>query len=152
MIREFLLAMNNPTELQSSPENNPAESEENLKDRKSPIRKKGGFFIIILLFAGLIFFSRHEAIVTIDCTPEIIAKKPDVIMLGAWWCSYCYQAKAYFQHSNIHYCEYDMENTAIGKQLYQKHGGGLPVLLIGKYQLNGFSERQIESALSLLDQ
>jgi hypothetical protein len=65
--------MNNPTELQSSPENNPAESEENLKDRKNPIRKKGGFFIIILLFAGLIFFSRHEAIVTIDCTPEIIA-------------------------------------------------------------------------------
>jgi len=133
--------MNEPTELQSS-----------LKKPKGPVGKKGGLFLIIFLFAGLIFFSRHEAIITIDCTPEIIAQKPDVIMLGAWWCRYCYHAKEYFQHNNIHYCEYDMENTTTGKQLYQKHGGGLPVLLIGKYQLNGFSEQQIESALSLLDQ
>ena len=132
--------MNEPTELQSSQ-----------KKPKGPVGKKSGLYIIIFLFIGLIFFSRQESIVTIDCTPEIIAKKPDVIMLGAWWCSYCYQAKAYFQHNNIRYCEYDMENTTTGKQLYQKHGGGLPVLLVGKYQLNGFSERQIESALSLLD-
>lgn len=113
--------------------------------------KKGGLFFIILLFAALIIFSRHEAINTIKCTPEIIAKKPDVIMLGAWWCSYCYKAKEYFQQNNIQYCEYDMENTATGKRLYQKHGGGLPVLLIGKYQLNGFNERQLETALSLLE-
>ncbi|MCK4675742.1 MAG: hypothetical protein KAT61_07480 [Gammaproteobacteria bacterium] len=144
--------MNEPSEHQSSPENNRAEPEQNLKKRKGPVGNKGGLFLIILLFAGLIFFSRHETIITIDCTPEIIAKKPDVIMLGAWWCTYCYQAKEYFQHNNIHYCEYDMENTTIGKQLYQKHGGGLPVLLIGKYQLNGFSEKQLESALSLLDE
>jgi len=143
--------MNEPTELQSSPENNRAESEKKLKEGKGPTGKKGGLFLIIFLFVGLIFFSRHEAIITIDCTPEIIANKPDVIMLGAWWCSYCYRAKEYFQHNNIHYCEYDMENTTTGKRLYQKHGGGLPVLLIGKHQLNGFSEHQIETALSLLD-
>lgn len=143
--------MNKSTELQSSPENNKTEPVQNLKQNKGSVRKKSGLFIIILLFISLIFFSRHEAINTIDCTPEIIAQKPDIIMLGAWWCSYCYKAKAYFQHNNIHYCEYDMENTTTGKQLYQKHGGGLPVLLIGKYQLNGFSEQQIETALNLLD-
>lgn len=143
--------MNEPTKLQSRPESNQADAEQNLKGRNGPVGKKGGFFIIILLFAGLIFFSRHEATITIDCTPEIMARKPDIIMLGAWWCSYCHQAKTYFQRNNIHYCEYDMENTTTGKQLYQKHGGGLPVLLVGKYQLNGFSEQQIESALSLLD-
>ena len=143
--------MNEPTELQSSQENNRAESDQNLKKPKGTIGKKNGLFLIIILFVSLIFFSRHESIVTIDCTPDIIAKNPDIIMLGAWWCSYCYQAKTYFQHNNIHYCEYDMENTTIGKQLYQKHGGGLPVLLVGKYQLNGFSKRQIESALSLLN-
>ena len=98
-----------------------------------------------------IIFSRREAVETIDCTPDIIASNPDVIMLGAWWCTYCYQTKRYFQHNNIHYCEYDMENTEIGKQLYEEHGGGaVPILLIGEYKLSGFSEQQIEKALSLL--
>ncbi len=143
--------MNKPSELQTSQENIRAESEQNPEKHKGPVRKISGLFFIIFLFTGLIFFSRHEVINTIDCTPEIIAKKPDVIMLGAWWCSYCYKAKEYFQHNNIYYCEYDMENTTTGKQLYQKYGGGLPVLLIGKHQLNGFSKQQIETALALLD-
>lgn len=138
--------MNKPTEIQSRPANNDTATRR--KDKK---HKRSGLYFIIFLFLGLIFLSRHESVVTIDCTPEIIASKPDVIMLGAWWCTYCYQAKKYFQHNNVSYCEYDMENTATGKQLYQEHGGGLPVLLIGKYQLNGFSEQQIETALSLLD-
>jgi glutaredoxin len=110
-----------------------------------------GLFIIMFIFFVLIVYSQHEVVNTIDCTPQIIASKPDVIMLGAWWCSYCYRAKKYFQQKNIHYCEYDMENTDIGKQLYQKHGaGGVPILLIGEYQLNGFSEQQVETALTLL--
>ena len=113
--------------------------------------KRNGIYILILLFFGFIFITRHEPVKTIDCTPEIIARKPDVIMLGAWWCSYCYQAKKYFQRNNIHYCEYDMESTATGKQLYIEHGSGaVPIMLIGKYQLNGFSERQIETALAEL--
>ena len=46
-----------------------------------------------------------------------------------------------------------MENTTIGKQLYQQHGAGaVPILLIGQYQLNGFSEPQVETALSLLNE
>jgi len=114
-------------------------------------RKGTGLVIVVFIFLSLIFLVRHETVNTIKCTPEIIASKPDVIMLGAWWCRYCYRAKDYFQQNNVHYCEYDMENTDIGKQLYQKHGAGpIPVLLIGKYRLNGFSEQQIETALSLL--
>ena len=119
-------------------------------------RRKGmgmGLFIIMFLFFIFIVFNQHEVVNTIDCTPQIIASKPDVIMLGAWWCSYCYRAKKYFQQNNIHYCEYDMENTTIGKQLYQQHGAGaVPILLIGQYQLNGFSEPQVETALSLLNE
>ena len=115
-------------------------------------RRHKGLFIIIAIIIGMIFLTRHESVNTIDCTPEIIASKPDVIMLGAWWCTYCYQAKKYFQHNKIHYCEYDMENTLRGQQLYQQHGGGaVPILLIGEYQLQGFSEKQIETALDLLE-
>ena len=133
--------MSQATEIQSDSANNNTTAK----------RKRRGLYFVIFLFFALIFFSQHEAVVTIDCTPEIIANKPDVIMLGAWWCSYCYQAKKYFQQNNVHYCEYDMENTPTGKQLYQQHGGGaVPILLIGKYQLNGFSEQQIETALGSL--
>ncbi len=115
-------------------------------------RKRNGLYIVILLFLGLIIFTRHEPVNSIDCTPEIIAGKPDVIMLGAWWCPYCYQAKKYFQHNHVHYCEYDVENTTTGKQLYEQYGGGaVPILLIGEYQLNGFSVQQIETALVLLN-
>lgn len=111
-----------------------------------------GLYVFIVLFFTVAFLSRHETVTTIDCTPEIIAGKPDIIMLGAWWCSYCYQAKKYFQKNSINYCEYDMENTATGRKLYQQYGSGaVPILLIGEYQLNGFSEQQIEAALNILN-
>jgi glutaredoxin len=119
---------------------------------KTPAAKRKGIYLLVFFLLALIFLSRHEPVNTIDCTPEIISGKPDVIMLGAWWCSYCYQAKKYFQRNDIHYCEYDMENTDIGKRLYEEQGGGaVPILLIGEYQLNGFSEQQVETALKLLD-
>lgn len=124
---------------------------ENLTDR--PLQKRGGLFIIAAFIISVIFVSRHEPVNTIDCNADIIASKPDVIMLGAWWCTYCFQAKRYFQKNNIHYCEYDMENTVEGKRLYEENGGGaVPILLIGDYRLSGFSEQQIEAALKLLEE
>lgn len=129
------------------------ESAENQASTSTSVkRKRNGIIIIVMLFIVFVFFTRYETVTTIDCTPEIIASKPDIIMLGAWWCTYCYQAKKYFQKNNIRYCEYDMENTTTGKRLYQEHGGGaVPILLIGEYQLNGFSQRQIQSALAILN-
>jgi glutaredoxin len=119
-------------------------------DKKQTVKsKRGGLFFIALFVVAMILLSRQQTVNTINCDASIIASKPDVIMLGAWWCSYCYKAKKYFQKNNIHYCEYDMENTLEGKRLYEKHGAGaIPILLIGDYQLNGFSEQQIEAALA----
>jgi len=123
-------------------------SDKNTKPRK---RNAKGLVFFAILIVGFIFVSRHEPVNTIDCTPDIIAGEPDVIMLGAWWCSYCYRAKRYFQQNKINYCEYDMENTVIGKRLYRERGSGaVPMMLIGQYQINGYSEQQIEYALSLL--
>jgi glutaredoxin len=122
------------------------------KKSKHPKRNVKGLVFMVVLVIGFIFISRHEPVNTVDCTPEIIANKPDVIMLGAWWCSYCYKAKRYFQENKINYCEYDMENTVIGKKLYKEHGSGaVPMMLIGQYQINGYSEQQIEYALALLN-
>ncbi len=126
-----------------------AENTEHQEKKQTAKSKRGGLFIIAIFIVAMILLSRQETVNTIDCNTDILASKPDVIMLGAWWCSYCYKAKKYFQKNNIHYCEYDMENTLEGKRLYEKHGAGaVPILLIGKYQLNGFSEQQIEAALA----
>ncbi len=120
-------------------------------ETKKTTKRRFGLPIIILLFIAIIIFSRQAPVKTIDCTPEIIASKPDVVMLGAWWCTYCYQAKKYFQKNEISYCEYDMENTETGKKLYQEHGGGaVPILLIGKHRLKGYSPEQIKTALEIL--
>ncbi len=120
-------------------------------EAKKPAKRRFGLPIIILFFIAIIFFNRQESLKTVDCTPEIIASKPDVVMLGAWWCTYCYQAKKYFHKNKISYCEYDMENTEMGKKLYQQHGGGaVPILLIGKHRLKGYSQQQVETALEIL--
>ena len=66
-----------------------SESTDPADSNKQPARKRKGLFFLILLVIGLIFLSRQEAVKTVDCNPQIIATKPDVIMLGAWWCSYC---------------------------------------------------------------
>ena len=116
-----------------------------------PKRKRGGLFVIAAFIIVLVIISKREPVNTIDCDASTIASEPDVIMLGAWWCTYCYQAKRYFQENNIHYCEYDMENTVEGRRLYQESGGGaVPIMFIGEYQLSGFSEQQVEAALTLL--
>ena len=45
-----------------------------------------------------------------------------------------------------------MENTIVGKRLYEENGGGaVPIMLIGEYRLQGFDQQQIEEAISLLN-
>lgn len=128
-----------------------AEDQNTTENSNRPKKKRVSLFVIIIFIVSLILLSRQVPVNTIDCNADIIASKPDVIMLGAWWCTYCYQAKKYFQKNNIHYCEYDMENTVEGRRLYEEHGGGaVPILLIGEYRLSGFSKQQIEAALATI--
>ncbi len=116
---------------------------------QQPVRRKKNIILIIgILLIAFIAINWHKTVNTVECTPEIIQHRPDVIMLGAWWCTYCYQAKKYFQENHISYCEYDMENTKRGKQLYKEMGeGAIPLLLIGKYRLQGFNPEQIKAAI-----
>jgi glutaredoxin len=120
-----------------------------------PAAKKPRRFNSLILFAVLLIalyvINYRPDIATIACTDDIIATEPDVIMLGTWWCPYCADARRYFHDNEIHYCEYDIERTAKGKQMYDELGGnGIPVLIIGdKYRLEGYDERMIEKALAL---
>ncbi|MCM8854180.1 MAG: DUF4124 domain-containing protein [Candidatus Thiodiazotropha sp.] len=64
-----------------------------------------------------------------------------VVMYSTKWCGYCKKARRYFKSNRISFVEYDVESSAKGKRDYKKLGaGGVPIILVGKHRLNGFSE------------
>jgi glutaredoxin len=114
-------------------------------------RRLNGAVLFGLLFLAILAITYRPSVETIACDETTLNPKPDVIMLGAWWCPYCTQARKYLQYNEISYCEYDMERTDEGKRLYKEvNGQAIPILLIGDYQINGFNERSIEKALEIL--
>lgn len=68
-----------------------------------------------------------------------------VVMYSASWCSYCKIARRYFKDRKIRYTEYDIEKNSRARKQYQKMGGtGVPVILVGKRRMNGFSAAGFE--------
>lgn len=65
-----------------------------------------------------------------------------VIMYSTAWCAYCKKARRFFKAKGIAFTEYDIEKSLTAKKAYDKLGGrGVPVILVGKSRMNGFSER-----------
>ncbi len=64
----------------------------------------------------------------------------NVIIYTTQRCGYCKKAKKYFKNNNIAYTEYDIEKDARAKKRYKEMGAtGVPVILVGKKRMNGFS-------------
>ena len=82
----------------------------------------------------------------IEALQEILNPKDKVVMYSAEWCGVCKKAKKYFRENNIPYKDYDIEKSSKGKKDYKKLGAkGVPVILVGKKRLNGFSAATFES-------
>lgn len=80
------------------------------------------------------FFERSKA-----------ASRQQVTMYSAAWCGVCKTAKAYFQKQNIPFTEYDIDTSEKGKRDFkQLNGRGVPVILVGKNRMNGFSAKRFE--------
>ncbi|CAA0121273.1 Uncharacterised protein [BD1-7 clade bacterium] len=85
---------------------------------------------------------KHSAV---DINPIESDKPQRVIMYATAWCGYCKKARSYFDENGIAYTEYDIEKDAKAKARYDKLGGkGVPVILVGKERMNGFSESSFE--------
>jgi glutaredoxin len=68
-----------------------------------------------------------------------------VIMYSATWCGVCQKAKRYFQANRIPFKEYDIDKSSSAKRAFRKLGGkGVPVILVGKQRMNGFSQAGFE--------
>lgn len=67
-------------------------------------------------------------------------ESPRVTMYATSWCGYCKKARRYFNKRGISYLEYDIEKDEVAKRMYDLLGGkGVPVILVGKKRMNGFS-------------
>jgi glutaredoxin len=61
-------------------------------------------------------------------------------MYSTSWCGYCKKARKHFELKKIPYREYDIERSKKAALEYKKlNGRGVPVILIGKRRMNGFS-------------
>ena len=69
----------------------------------------------------------------------------NVVMYSTAWCGYCKKARKYFKKNNIPYTDYDIEKDAKANMRYKKMGAtGIPVILVGKKRMNGFSAEGFE--------
>ncbi len=82
----------------------------------------------------------------IEALQEILNPKDKVVMYSAEWCGVCKKAKKYFRANNIPHKDYDIDKSSKGKKDYKKLGAkGVPVILVGKKRLNGFSAATFDS-------
>jgi len=73
-------------------------------------------------------------------------RRKKVVMYSAAWCGVCTKAKKYFKKNRIPFKEYDIDKSKKGKNDFKKlNARGVPVILVGKKRLNGFSKEKFES-------
>lgn len=61
------------------------------------------------------------------------------------WCGICTKAKRYFKQQRVPFREYDVEKSAKGRRDYrQLNGSGVPIILVGKQRMNGFSAERFD--------
>lgn len=73
------------------------------------------------------------------------SKAKSVVMYSTSWCGYCKKARNHFKRNKIPYQEYDIEKSKKAARDYKKlNGRGVPVILIGKQRMNGFSAQKFD--------
>ena len=71
-----------------------------------------------------------------------------VIVYGTETCPYCIKTRAYLKERHIAFADLDVSKTEKGKHDFEKLGGkGVPLILIGDRQMNGFNPAAIDAAL-----
>jgi len=74
-------------------------------------------------------------------SPARAESTPEIVMYATSWCPYCAKARAYFAQSGIAYVEHDVEKSAIARAEFKRLGGrAVPLIVVGREKMNGFSE------------
>lgn len=73
--------------------------------------------------------------------PEITPKVKNVVMFSTERCGYCKQARRYFTERGIAFTEKKIDSDNAAWQEYQQlNATGVPVILVGRKRMNGFSQ------------
>lgn len=97
------------------------------------------------LFLGLV----PALVAAAPAHAETVAPSPPrVVMYATDWCGYCARARAYFEENGIAYTELDIDKSHAAHAQFKRLGGrGVPLILVGRERVNGFSELAFEFAL-----
>ena len=84
-------------------------------------------------------------------TPSVSSLKDAVkrvTILSAQWCGVCTRAKAYMTKRKIDFEEWDIDKSDYARAKMNELGAkGVPVILVGKQKMVGFSEDGLEDLL-----
>jgi glutaredoxin len=102
----------------------------------------------VLALIALTRFLQPPDIDPVLCERDIPAETAEVVMLSAGWCRYCRRARNFLVDRGVIYCEYDIEKSRRGAELYgQSPFGAIPVIYIGDDVLVGFNSDEVAQAL-----
>jgi len=123
--------------------NSKPESVEKLETKKSSNKLIISFIIISVLYAIFKFSN-----LALPSTQVHDLSKAKVIMYSTTACRYCKQARYFFNYHKISYYEYNIDKSTLAREKYTALSGyGTPLILVGKYRLNGFNERFLTKIL-----
>ncbi len=105
---------------------------------------------VLVIFATIVMLGRNgSALAPVRCDIEHVPDADTVVMLSAVWCGYCRRARAYLQSERITHCEYDVETTDRGRELFARLPlKVIPILMIRDDTLVGFDRVEIEQSLA----
>ncbi len=87
-------------------------------------------------------------------TPDIVQLQNErftgtVELYVTSWCGYCKKALNYVKSKGISYVAYDIEKDSAAHKRYQELGGhGVPLIIVGKQRMSGYSQETLENYLN----
>lgn len=103
--------------------------------------------MIRVLLLALALVSANCVAAPREPSPQPAASIP-VVMYSTVWCPYCAKARAYFRSNGITFIEHDIEESAAAHAEFKRlHGRVVPLILVGRERVDGFSELAFEFAL-----
>lgn len=105
--------------------------------------------VLFVLAAAFVLGRTGGSLTPIRCGIDHTPGADTVVMLSAAWCGYCRRARAYLQKEGIAHCEYDIETSERGRELFARVPVKvIPILMIRDDTLVGFDSVEIEQSLA----
>lgn len=106
---------------------------------------------IILVVVGVLAFQFRDTILDqLSDRPAVLAAKHEkpVVLYATSWCGYCQKTRDFLRENNISFVEYDIEESAVGRQQYDElRGQGVPLLLVNGKVVRGYDPQRINALL-----